>query len=159
MLSDLAPRWQRLSGRERVAVGAGAAIVAAAVGWFALWQPLVRSLDETERELRQARARLAVAQSRADDIATASRQAHPPMTTDPKAGVVRALTASGLRSAATSVEAQDGGVRVTFAATGLDALAPWLDAVAREEHLFPAEMTLTRRVEPGRLRAEITLAR
>jgi len=155
-VETLASRWRSRPPRERAVVALGAAVVAGALAWTFLWQPLVRDLDATERELAQAREREALAQALAADAATLSRQAKAPATADPRAAVQRTLAAGGLRAA---VDAQDGGVRVTLPAVTLDALVPWLDAAAREEQLFPAELTITRRVEPGLLRAEITLVR
>jgi len=152
-------RWRARSPREQFALALGGAVVAGTLAWALLWQPLARDLAASERDLAQARARAALAQGRAADVAALSRQARAPATADPRAAVVRTLAASGLKASAPTIDAQDGGVRVTFAAVALDALVPWLDALGREEQLFPAEMTLTRRVEPGLLRAEITLAR
>jgi type II secretory pathway component PulM len=157
--TTLTVRWQRLSTRERVGVALAATIVAAAFGWLAVWQPLTRDLAQTEREVREARARVAVAQMRIDEMASLARDARPPATADTKAAVLRTLAAAGLRSTGPSVETQDSGVRVTLPSIGLEALSPWLDVLAREEHLFPVEMTLTRLVEPGRMRVDVTLAR
>ncbi len=153
------PHWSRLSARERAAVVAAIAVAASALGWVALWQPLRNDLAATEQALLEMRARLAQAKERANDIAVLSRESRPPATADARAAVERLLSAQGRASAAGPLDAQDGGVRVTFAAIGLDTLVPFVAAAGREEHLFPVEMTLTRRVEPGRVRAELTLAR
>lgn len=162
-MSDLSAtatrRWLRLSPRERIAVGLAAIVVLVAVLWAALWRPLSRDLDATERALLEARTGLAQAQARANDIAALSRRGISPAISTPDAAVLRTLAARGLRESAQSIDARDGAIRVTFTAIGLEALIAWLEQIGREERLFPAEMTLTRRVEPGRVRAEVTLAR
>jgi hypothetical protein len=50
-------------------------------------------------------------------------------------------------------------VRLTFASIDMPSLAVLLDALAREEQLFPVEALLAARVEPGTVRAELVLAR
>jgi len=48
---------------------------------------------------------------------------------------------------------------LVFAAVGYDALIAALEALQRDEKLRAVEAVITARVEPGMVRAEITLAR
>ncbi len=59
----------------------------------------------------------------------------------------------------TSLDVKDGRAHITFAGIGFDALVGMLDALAKSDGFRPVELTLTSRVEPGTVRAEITLAR
>jgi hypothetical protein len=65
----------------------------------------------------------------------------------------------GLRPAVTALDVQDGRVRLTFAAVRFDALVALLDALARTDGLRAVDAVLAARVEPGTVRAELTLAR
>ena len=71
--------------------------------------------------------------------------------------VERVLAERNLRTAASGLDMQDGRVRITFAMVRFDALAPLLDALARSAALVPADITLQPRVEPGFVRAELSL--
>jgi type II secretory pathway component PulM len=152
-------RFTGLSPRERIAVAAALLIVLLAGGWALVWQPLARDLAQTERQLEEAQGRLSIARQRADEAATLAREARPTPTSDLRAAAERVLAQRGLRGATTAIDAQEAGIRITFASIALDALAPLIDALGREEQLFPVEMTLTARVEPGTVRADMTLAR
>jgi type II secretory pathway component PulM len=69
------------------------------------------------------------------------------------------LAERGLRPAVTAIDVQDGRVRLTFAAVRFDALIALLDALARTDGLRAVDAVLAARVEPGTVRAELTLAR
>ncbi len=57
------------------------------------------------------------------------------------------------------LEWQDGRARVVFAAVDFAKLVAGLEALQRESGLAIVEATLTARVEPGTVRAELVLAR
>ena len=50
-------------------------------------------------------------------------------------------------------------MRIVFADVGVDPLVALLDTLYRDAQLRVVEATLTARVEPGTVRAELTLAR
>ncbi len=78
---------------------------------------------------------------------------------DPRAALDAALVEQGLKSAATSIERGDNErLRVTFDRIGFDALTAFLDALQKSAQLRPVELVATARVEPGQVRAELTLA-
>jgi type II secretory pathway component PulM len=83
----------------------------------------------------------------------------PPRAADPRAAVERALAERSLRPAVTALDEKDGRVRLTFAAVRFDALVALLDALAKTDGLRAVEAVLAARVEPGTIRAELTLAR
>ena len=59
----------------------------------------------------------------------------------------------------TSLDWRDGRAHVVLAAVSYDALIGALEALQRDARLRAVEATLTARVEPGIVRAELTLAR
>lgn len=151
--------WQRMTAREQFLVGLGAAIVMVGAAWTIAWQPLVRDWARAEAAQQEKAAMLALARQRVEEASTLTRESKPAPTPDPKAAALRVLDQRGMRATATAIDAQDARVRITFASLPVAALAPLLEALGRNERLFPVEMTLTARVEAATVRAEITLAR
>jgi type II secretory pathway component PulM len=78
---------------------------------------------------------------------------------DPRAAVARAFADRGLRIPAGGIDTRDNRVHVVLPEVSLDQLVAGLDALARDDGLRPVEASLTARVEPGSLRAEISFAR
>ena len=78
---------------------------------------------------------------------------------DPRSAVTRALADQGIRIPAGSVDVRDNRVRVVLPDVRFDALVAALAALVRDEGLRAVEATLTARVEPGTVRAELTFAR
>ena len=58
-----------------------------------------------------------------------------------------------------AIDLRDNRVHVVLSEVRFDALIAALDWLARDEGLRPVEASLTARVEPGTLRAELTFAR
>jgi len=136
-----------------------AAIVAALVVAIAVVaQPLVRSADATRSALAHDAIALAEARARSVEIASLSRTAVP-AAGDAKSELDRVLAQSGLRPAVTQLDWQDGRARLTFAAVGFDALVRALETLQREARLRIVDAKITARVDPGTVRAELTLAR
>ncbi len=155
----LAGAWDRASTRERTLVGAALVVVALAAAWTWVWQPMTADIARMRRDLPRERAVLAAARAQADDLAASRRAAAETRPGDPRAAVERLLAERGLRGAASALDVKDARVRVTFAAVRFDALIGWLDALRARDGLHAAEAVVTARVEPGTVRAELTLAR
>jgi type II secretory pathway component PulM len=153
-------RW--LAGKTRGERRVVTAILVAVTGmllWAAIWLPLVRDAD-TMRAARGANAAaLAAARKMAEEGAGLARVSATPVTADTRAGFERVLVNQNLRAAVTQLDSKEGRTRVVFAAVAYDALIAALEALQRDEKLRIAEATITARVEPGMVRAEITLAR
>jgi type II secretory pathway component PulM len=145
--------------RERGALAALAVLLAALLGWFAVWQPLQRDLASLQVAVPAERRALVSARRMVDEMAALSRNAPAPRAVDARAELERIVAERGLRPALTEISWQDERARLVFADVSLDALVPFLDALARDARLTIREATLTARVEPGTVRAEITLAR
>ena len=151
--------WDRMSSRDRrLAVGV-AAIVVFALAWLWLWQPLQDDTQRVRRDLLRDRATLAAARAQATEIPGLQRGTQNPTAGDPRLALERVLNERALKSSLTSLDVKDSRMYVTFSAIGFEALIGMLDALAKADGLRPVEATLTPRVEPGSVRAEITLAR
>ena len=145
--------------RERHILTAIAILATLALLWGALWQPLVRDSVALRAGEAGNAAALATARRMTEEMAGLARTAVAPSPPDPRAGLERILVQQNLRSAVTQVEGQDGRARIVFAAVGYDALIVALEALQRDVQLRAVEITVTARVEPGIVRAELTLAR
>jgi type II secretory pathway component PulM len=160
MLSPaLAGAWDRASRRERALIALAAAVVAFAVLWLSLWQPMNADIARLERDLPRTQAVLAAARAQSDDLVALQRSSARAKTGDPRAAVERVLAERGLRAAAGTLDLQDGRVRLGFPTVRFDALVGLLDTLAKAEGLRAVDATLTARVEAGTVRADVTLAR
>jgi type II secretory pathway component PulM len=145
--------------RERGILAALAALLVTIVVWFGLWQPLQRDLATLSVTVPAEHRALAGARKMADEMAALARNPAPRRTADPRAELERIAAERGLRAAITEQSWQDERVRLVFADVTVDALVRFLEALTRDTALLIVEATLTARVEPGTVRAEITLSR
>ena len=130
---------------ERRMAATLAILVAIALLWTVWWQPMTRDAAS----LRVARAVDAAALARAREMTK-------------EIGELARAVPKGVSNdarAETSVDWRDGRAHVVLAAVGYDALIVALEALQRDAHLRAVEATITARVEPGTVRAELTLAR
>ena len=156
----LAQWWQLRSRSERRVLLAVGAVVALALAWLIVWQPLERDSERLTRRLANDRAALADARRASDEIAGLARAAAAPIAADPRAALDSVLTAQNLRTAASAIErVDDDRVRVTLDRIGFDALTALLDALQRDARLRAVEVVATARVETGLVRADLTLTR
>jgi len=151
--------WDRLSPREHGLALAAVAVVLLGAAWAWAWQPMREDTARAQRESLRDRAVLAVAREQVAEITGLQRTAQNSPGADPRLAIERVLAERSLKSAVTSLEVKDDRTYVTFAAVGFDDLVTALDAVAKADGVRPVELRLTSRVEPGTVRAEMTLAR
>jgi len=153
-------RWLAAKTRvEQRVVATLLALIAGVLLWAALWQPLARDTAAMRAAQPGDAAALESGRRMADEIAGLVRAPAMPATPDARAALERVLAQQNLRSAVTQLDWQDGRARVVFAAADYAALIVALEALQRDAQLRTVEATLTARVEPGMVRAEITLAR
>jgi type II secretory pathway component PulM len=151
--------WATKSAGERRLVVAFAAAVGVALAWLVVWQPVQRDLDALRGNAAAERAALAQGERTAAELAGLARTPPARPAADGTADLERVLAERGLRAGVTELEWKDGRARVSFAAVRFDQLIGALDALQREARLRVVEATLTARVDPGTVRAELVLAR
>ncbi|HEY7945585.1 MAG: type II secretion system protein GspM [Burkholderiales bacterium] len=155
---DRLTQWWRLRTRnERSSAVAGTALAAVALAWLLLWAPLQRDIARLERDLSAQRAALGDTRRQADAMAGLERRALPPER-DPRAGLDATLAQLGIQASAIDRVDADR-LRVTVDAVSFDALTVLLEALQRDAALHVADLTVAARVEPGMVRAELTLVR
>ena len=149
-------RWAALAPRERRFLAAGALIVAAALLYVLVWLPLVQDLPRARAEAERAQRRLASATAA---VAAAATRATTP-SRDPLDAALRAsLARHGLGGGESSLEIVGTRATVTLPSVRFATLVALVDGLAREHAVHVVEATLTARVEPGRVRAELAVAR
>jgi type II secretory pathway component PulM len=134
-------------------------VVVAAVLWAALWIPLTRDIGSLRNTRAANAAALAEARERAKEASELSRTASTAAAIDGRAELDRTLVQQSVRPAVTSLDWRDGRAQVVFAAISYERLIGLLEALQRDARLRAVEATITARVEPGMVRAELTLAR
>lgn len=153
-------RW--LAGKtraERRIVAAIAVLAGAAVLWVAVWQPLRRDAEALRTAHSVDATALAAARKMTEEAAGLARTAGAPAPVDPRTTLERILVQHNLRGAVTQLDWQEGRAHVVFASISYEALIASLEVLQREGRLRAVDAMLTARVEPGIVRAEITLAR
>jgi type II secretory pathway component PulM len=156
--SALAHWWRLRTRSERRILIAAIAVLGMLAAWFLVLQPIERDTARLGRQLATQGTMLAEARRQADDIATLSRNAPPVPSRDPRADVEAQLTRLGLKAAAID-RLDDKRLRVTIEAVAFDKLAALFQSLESDAHLRAVDVTATARVEPGQVRAEMTLAR
>src|SRR5437762_1033683 len=157
MPAAFASQWDRASPRERRLAIAAAAVVAVALAWGLLWQPLKSDIERTREERTRISTLLALTRMSYDEGAGLVRASPKIVAVNPRDAVARAFADRGLRIA--GIDVRDNRVHVVLPEVRFDALVAALDALARDDGLRPVETSLTARVDPGTLRAELSFAR
>jgi len=150
--------WQRASVREQRLVVAAALVVVLGLGYALVWKPMLADIDRLARDLPQARSVLDAARAQADSIVALERAPAALRTQEPLAVVERVVAERNLRAQVTALDAQEGRVRLTFAAVRFDAIPGLVDALQRAG-VRVAEVTVAQRVEAGMVRAEFAFVR
>lgn len=155
MPAAVAGAWDRATPRERLLVRGMLLVVVLAVLYAAAWQPLRADMTRTRDALERERATYETLRT----YTTPPTQPAAAPAPDPLAAVSRALDARNLRAGASQLEARDGRVMVILGAVPFDTLVALLDDLARTDRVRTLEARITARVEPGIVRAELTLGR
>jgi type II secretory pathway component PulM len=156
--SSLAVAWDRASARERRLAGIAALVVLLAAGWALAWRPLQADIDRTREQLVRDRGALARARALVDESAALARDTRPKEGADPRAAIARVLADRDLRPSG-RLEIHEDRVKVLLPEARFDRIVAALETLRKDEGLRAVEATITARVDPGTVRAELTLAR
>jgi type II secretory pathway component PulM len=155
----LARAWDRASRRERRIATVGGIVVAIALAWGLVWQPLRADIERTRADRVRMGTMLAQTRTLFDQGTALSRTSPKPNSVDSREAVARAFAERGIRIPAASIDLRDNRARVVLPDVRFDTLVAAVAALSRDDGLRPVEGTLTARVEPGTVRAELTFAR
>ena len=150
--------WDVSSPSRRLWIAVVAISVAAAAIAFA-GPPLTRAIDRAQSEVSRTRSMLDVAHAHIADSASLARTPAPLHAGDLRAAVDRVMARHELRTVPAASPTSDGRYAVVVDDARFDAMVSALDALGRDEGVHVVEATLAARVEPGRVRADLTFAR
>jgi general secretion pathway protein M len=154
---DRLTHWWRLrTHAERTLLITGAVLAAAALAWLLVWLPIQGDIARLTRDLGVQRAALEQARAQADGIGALERRTPAPVR-EARAALDLALTQSGIKASAIDRTGDD--LRVTVDGVSFDALSTLLDSLQRDAALRVVDLTAVARVEPGMVRAELSLRR
>ena len=155
MIAALRDRHAALAPRERRVLVVGSIVLAAALLYALVWLPLAQDLPRARADAERAQRRLASATA-------AAAMASSRVTTAPRgpidAAVRGALAKHGIAADAT-VEVAGARAALTIPSVRFATLVALVDGLARGDAVHVVDATITARVEPGLVRAELTLGR
>jgi len=156
---SIARAWDAQSSPRRAA-WIGLAVIAIAIVTAALVAaPLSDAIARARADVARQRLVLDVAKARVAENASLARASAPIRSPDARAAIERILAREGLAFAAGGAPGAARSIRIVIGDARFDALVRALDALAREDGVRVAEATITARVDPGTVRAELALTR
>lgn len=150
--------WDASSPTRRRWLG-GFAVAAVAIALVAALRPLPAAIARAESDVARTRSLLDVAQARSADNESLARSSTPLRPGDLRSAVEGVMARFELRAAPVASATSEGRYAVVVDDARFDALVAALDALARDAGVRVVAATLTARVEPGRVRADLTFAR
>jgi type II secretory pathway component PulM len=148
--------WARRSSRERVFLSVGAALLAAALAWGAIWQPAQEARTRLAR--RNAALEIQVAQigALARDAATLRARSQAPGTPEQmKTRLETALATLGLKPGTLEVDTQNRQARVSLEAP-FDRCIALLDTVRRDSRWPLTQARFEATAQTGLVRAQLS---
>ena len=156
----LVDAWHAANPERRSLFVMGGITVLLAAALAIAWQPFTAALSRARADVARTRVELAIARERTAETESLVRQAvASSRTADVRSTVTRVLGEHSLPSAPVEAKSADGRFAVVVADARFDAIVNALDALARNEGIRLVEGTVTARVDPGSVRAELTFAR
>jgi general secretion pathway protein M len=157
--APMARWWSSKTPAEQRIVAAVGIVVIAALAWWGLWQPVTRDIVALRAAHARGTVALADARRAVDEMTGLARAPAGTAEADPRPDLERVLVLQNLRPAVTQQDWKDGRAHLVFGAVSYEVLIAGLEALQRDARLRVIEATLTARVEPGTVRAELVLAR
>ena len=150
--------WRNLPPRERWIATLGAAVLAFALAYFALWAPIKRDLVKLQKAVPENRSKLALMRAQAQQVANMRGQA--PRTSasgNLLSTLEQSANAKGLRQAITRMEPEgNDGARLHFDEVSFNSLASWL-AELQTQGVRVDTATVQRRPQPGMVSARVAV--
>lgn len=137
---------------------AGLAIVAALVVATVVALRLHDAIARERENVARSSLVLVAARARAAENVTLARTNVLAKHGDLRGSIERIFARHGLRYAPLDAQAGDDAQNIVIEAAPFDVLVRALDALSREEAVRVIDATLTARVDPGTVRAELVLA-
>ncbi len=158
MIDVLRSFWNERAPRERAALAAMAAIVAAALAYLVLIEPAAQGIARLERGLPHTRSQAAQLDALLAEVKAlkARPQVATVSTAEARAAIDRSLAAAGLK-AARIVPLADGDLQFTLANVPFAAWSTWLAATERELGARAITVSANGTGTPGAVDVEMVL--
>jgi len=148
--------WEARAPRERAIIGAGVALLALAIAWAFVWEPIVadraRLIDVMPR-LRAQAAQVAAQGAEVDQLRAAAR-GRPPVAA-PQSVVEEAVKGAGLASSLAGVTAlAEGRVQIALRPVPFDTLVRVVAQLGEARGMAVESMVLRASGEPGRVQVD-----
>ncbi len=154
----IVPLWHERSLRERVALGALAALVLALVVYAVFWQPAMENVGRLQRELPLMRSELARMQAMAAELNVSRKRTAVavPMGAELETALRQSLRDMGL--SAQKIEARpDGRIMLEWHDAPFSIMADWLDQVRQKWRVSVVEAHVERGLHSGDVNAHLVL--
>lgn len=138
---------------------AGLAIVAALVVATVVALRLHDAIARERENVARSGLVLGAARARAAENATLARANVVAKNVDLRTSIEQVFTRHALAYRVLDAQESEGPLRIVIEAAPFDALVRALDALSREDGVRATDATVTARVDPGTVRAELELAR
>lgn len=163
-MNELRQWFDGLAPRERVAVIAGAAVVALALFYYGLWAPLNNSVVESRQRLANQAAETRWMLGIRDEarlLQSSNTQRRVKGRNESLLSIVDATSReNGLGEAVRRIQPEDTDqATVTLAQANFNQLLFWLRTLQRDYGVSASQLTVTRDDEAGTVQARITLSR
>ncbi|MEO8487096.1 MAG: type II secretion system protein GspM [Betaproteobacteria bacterium] len=154
--ASLRDRWAGYAPREKRALVAGTLVIVATLLYAFVWFPLAQDLPRARLDAERAERRLASATAAATAAGT---RATTPSRGPIDAAVRGALARNGVSAGDATLETAGTRASLTIPSIRFATLVALVDGLARSDAVHVVDATITARVEPGRVRAELALSR
>lgn len=145
-------RLDRLTGRERLLLAAGAMAVGGAVLVFGIWQPLLAQQKAQMTRLQRYERTLAALAQMPRSVAT---KADP----RPMAAILTQTTAAQNLTILRLDTPKDGAATLTLQDASFETLILWIDGLDRDNGLIFTSATIRRTDAPGIVSADLSVQR
>jgi general secretion pathway protein M len=156
-------RFEQLAPRERIIVGAGAAVLGMALFFVVVLQPLAARTAQARARLAYDQETLALVERAAERArvqhAQGARAGRLPAGTSPLALISSTAASHGIGTAIRRIAPGEAGtVQLSFEQVAFDQLVAWLLALGEQYGIEVARISIDALGKPGLVRASILLA-
>jgi type II secretory pathway component PulM len=149
-------RWSTLAPRERAMLALGAIVVVGGSLYAFAWRPIVDDMPRARAAAERAERRLASAAAAAT---VAASRAPSPARAPLDASIRGALAKHDVAAGDATLEVAGARAALTLPSIRFATLVGLVDSLARDDAVHVVDAAITARVEPGLVRAELTLSR
>ncbi len=164
MMESLLEWWNSLAVRERKLLMVGGGVLALALAWLLVWEPVQQGISEREQAINNHQALIGELQVMREEARTLRGRARANAGGGTRGDLLSLANSSarehGLGGAVQRVQPQgDDQVQVWLEQAAFDELVAWLGTLQYEHGIRVHNISLERQREPGRVNSRVALQR